>query len=80
MSPVQGPYQNEDGDWWVPVEGTSFREARAAVIACMDFYVEPKAAYLGKVTARITDHEYGCGHVTCYREVLCYHFEERGQR
>ena len=76
MSDVQGPYMNEDGDWWVPVEGTPFREARAAVIACMD---APRLAYLGKVTERITEHEYGCNcEPSCYREVLCYHFEERG--
>ena len=71
-----GPYMNEDGDWWVPVEGISFRAARAAVVSCLDT-VFP-LAYKGKEMAWLDSvHEGYCdAECSTNRQVLAYHFEE----
>lgn len=68
---------NEDGDWWVPVEGVPFREARALIVSCLadDFPL----AYLGKQVVWLdSEHESGC-ETDCptNRHVNAYHFEER---
>ena len=74
-----GPYMNEDGDWWVPVEGIPFKKARAMVVACLCDV--PRLAYLGKVMQYLdSEHEFGCcSDDPCpfSRYVLAYHFEER---
>lgn len=75
----EGPYMNEDGDWWVPVEGIPFKRARALVVSCLDD--DFPLAYLGKERQWLdSEHE---GHddeeARCpsRRHVLAYHFEER---
>ena len=75
-----GPYMNEDGDWWVPVEGVPFRKARAEVVSCLQFGVpeEGRLAYLGKEMAWLGGED---AYDTAHQEhVLAYHFEERHQR
>jgi hypothetical protein len=73
-----GPYMNEDGDWWVPVAGIAFRQARALVTGCLD---DCRLAYLGKMMVWLdSEHAAGdCGSEECpyRRHVLAYHFEER---
>jgi hypothetical protein len=74
----EGPYCNDDGDWYVPVEGNSFKKARALVVSCL--YDVPRLAYLGKKTVWMdSEHEAGCDKETCpfNRYALAYHFEER---
>jgi hypothetical protein len=73
----EGPYMNEDGDWWVPVEGIAFRKARELVLGCL--YDVPRLAYLGKEMQWLdSEHEFGCiDPCPSNRRVLAYHFEER---
>lgn len=74
---MSGPYMNESGDWWVPVEGASFRAARAEIVKCLDFTIPEggRLVYRGKMMARLTDHEYGCD-CGCATERLAFHFTE----
>lgn len=84
MSTPIGPYMNEDGDWWVPVDAASFKQARREIVSCLYYTIpdEGRLAYLGKTMAWLdSDHEGGCD-TDCpsNRHVLAYHFEERGDR
>ena len=71
---------NEEGDWWVPVEGVPFRKARALVASCLDDDIP--LAYLSRERQWLdSEHE---GHdgddarrCPSNRYVLAYHFEER---
>ena len=74
----EGPYMNEDGDWWVPVEGIPFKRARALVVGCL--YDVPRLAYLGKMMGWMdNEHEGYCEHdCPSNRYTLVYHFQERG--
>ncbi len=75
----EGPYCNDAGDWWVPVAGIPFKEARALVVGCQ---YDGRLAYLGKEMQWLdSEHE---GHdgddgedCQSNRYVLAYHFEER---
>jgi hypothetical protein len=75
----EGPYCNDDGEWWVPVEGIPFKKARALVLGCA---YDGRLAYLGKEMQWLdSEHE---GHdgddgedCPSNRYVLAYHFEER---
>lgn len=74
--PTPRIYLNEDGDYWVPVEGVPYLIARreAKSIAALS---DESIRYIGKEKARLTEHEAGCncGEPDCYRMVLAYHFE-----
>ena len=72
-----GPYMNEDGDWWVPVVGVSYRKARSLVRDCLDD--DFPLAYRGKEMAWLdSEHEGYCGtDCSSNRHLLAYHFEER---
>jgi len=77
----KGPYCNDDGDWWVPVEGIPFKEARALVLSCVDC---PRLAYLGKEREWLdSEHEghYGDdgGGCASNRYVLAWHFQDRSE-
>lgn len=80
---------NEDGDWWVPVEGIPFKKARELVLSCLDAPIVPRLAYIGKEMQWLDseheghygdDSEDGPESEACpsNRYVLAYHFEERG--
>ena len=75
----EGPYMNEDGDWWVPVEGIPFKKARALVVALLDD--DCRLAYLGKERQWLdSEHEAGCcsdDPCPSNLHVLAWHFEER---
>jgi len=74
----EGPYMNEDGDWWVPIEGIPFKKARALVVGCLDD--DFPLAYIGKEMAWLdSEHEAYCDADECpsNRHVLAWHFEER---
>lgn len=77
----KGPYCNEDGDWWVPVEGIRFYQARALVVGCLPYSVpeDGRLAYVGKVTQWLdSEHEGYCGEeCETNLRVLAWHFEER---
>jgi len=77
----EGPYCNDDGDWWVPAEGISFKKARALVVGCLRYSIpeDGRLAYLGKENQWLdTDHEGYCGpDCKTNLRVLAYHFEER---
>jgi hypothetical protein len=90
----RGPYMNEDGDWWVAVEDvTSFREARAVVVACLSYDIPEDGTlrYRGQTRtscceAPAGEHTDAMGNLdpancdaTCRRDVLAYHFEENRQ-
>lgn len=76
----EGPYCNEDGDWWVPVEGIPFKKARELVRGCM---WSPRLAYLGKekqwLDSEHEGHDGGDERCPSNHYVLAYHFEERGE-
>ena len=80
---VLGPYMNEDGDWWVEVEGKSFAEARREIVMCLSYDIpdDGTLVYKGKERSRLCDEHTGedvgpmCN-ATCSRNVLAYHFEE----
>lgn len=76
-----GPYMNESGDWWVPVDLASFREARREVVMCLDYTIPEDGTlrYVGKTMAALdSEHEFGCTEGECptTRRMLAYHFEE----
>lgn len=88
---MNGPYMNEDGDWWVAVEDVvSFRQARDEVLICLSYDVPSEGTlhYRGKVRTSVCDAPYGehsspGGGVdpancedTCRKNILAYHFEE----
>lgn len=80
MTTPIGPYMNEDGDWWVPVDAAAFREARAKVVGCLvyDIPEDGTLVYLGRVHAWLdSEHEYGCDEdcPTVHR-VEAWHFRE----
>ena len=78
---LRGPYMNDDGDWWIPVEDGSFHEARRRVVACLSYEIPDDGTliYVGKVTTTLcdADHEVGpdCD-ASCSRRVLAYHWKE----
>lgn len=80
---MNGPYMNEDGDWWVAVEDANFREARDTIVGCLSYSIPEDGTlrYKGKHVTTLCDahpaHEVGpeCDS-TCQRRVLAYHFEE----
>ncbi len=77
MTPLDpGPYCNEDGDWWVPVEAIHNRmKAAHEVRMCAD----PLAVirYEGMVTTNLTPHDIGCDcGKDCVRPVVAWHFTE----
>lgn len=77
MTPLPpGPYCNEDGDWWVPVEQIHNRmKAAHEVRKCADDYA--KIRYVGMVTVDLTPHDIGCDcGDDCRRSVTAWHFEE----
>jgi hypothetical protein len=75
-----GPYMNEDGDWWVPVESASFKQARAEIVSHLQYSIPEGGTliYRGKEMAWLG------GEDTYDRDnqeyVLAWHFEEGGQR
>jgi hypothetical protein len=75
-----GPYMNESGDWWVPVEAASFRKARREVVMCLDYTIPDDGTlrYAGKSMAWLdSEHEAGCDNdCPTNRHVLAFHFEE----
>lgn len=75
----EGPYMNDDGDWWVPVEGIPFLKARALVVALLDD--DCRLAYLGKERQWLDSEHEGHypddGRCPSNRYVLAWHFEER---
>lgn len=79
---MSGPYLNEDGDWWVPVEDApSFRAARGVVLDHLDYDVpyDGTLRYRGKERTNLCDGDHEVGpecNATCSRYVLAYHFEE----
>lgn len=80
MTTPIGPYMNEDGDWWVPVDAASFRTARAEIVSCIQFSIpgEGTLKYRGKETVWLdSEHEGYCGdECPTNRHVLAWHFEE----
>ncbi len=71
-----GPYMNEDGDWWVPVDGISFAKARAEIVSCLQYsvpedgtliYRGKEMAWLGGEDAFDTEHQ---------EHILAWHFQE----
>lgn len=84
METMKGPYLNEDGDWWVAVEDASYREAREAILACLDYDVPSQGTlvYRGKEMSTLCDahpaHDVGpeCDS-ECSRRVETWHFVER---
>ena len=54
-----GPYMNEDGDWWVPVEAegahVSQRWAREVILGCLSYDIpeDGTLVYKGKVRTLI---------------------------
>lgn len=82
MTGDPGPYMNEDGDWWVPVEGHSLAQARALVLGCLYYSIpsEGRLAYLGREMAWLdSEHDPdSCGEdCESNRRLLAWHFEER---
>lgn len=79
-APDAGPYMNEDGDWWVPVESMGFRDARAAVIGCLHYNVpeDGTLVYKGKEMQWLdTEHEGYCGSdCPTNKKRLAWHFVE----
>lgn len=78
---VIGPYMNEDGDWWVPVDAMPFREARKEVVACLDYTIPEDGTliYRGKEFAWLdSEHEAGCDRDECAttKRLLAFHFQE----
>lgn len=81
---MSGPYMNDDGDWWVPVDDVkSFREARNTVVNCLSYDIPEDGTliYKGKFKTTVDDEhtadEIGpCCNATCSRNVLAYHFVE----
>ena len=75
-----GPYMNEDGDWWVPVDAGSFREARAEVVSCIQYSIPDDGTlrYKGKEMQWLDDeHEGYCGpECPTNNKRLAYHFVE----
>jgi hypothetical protein len=71
---------NDDGDWWVPVEGVSFKEARSSVISCLSYSIPEDGTliYKGKSKAWLDcEHEGGCPEdCPTNFHVMAYHFEE----
>lgn len=72
-----GPYLNESGDYWYPVDEWSWNKARQHVAHmvrydCGDWV---RTRYLGKAMAGLHDHEdyEGCEDEGCQR--MAYHFE-----
>jgi len=82
MTTPIGPYMNDDGDWWVPVDAASFRQARHEVVSCLQYSVpsDGHLAYIGKekvwLDAEHEGHDDPAGCEASYH-VLAYHFEER---
>jgi hypothetical protein len=84
LAKIKGPYMNEDGDWWVPVEDVkSFREARNTVVDCLSYDIpyDGTLIYKGQSKTLVCDEHIGeevgpCCTSTCSRYVLCYHFLE----
>jgi hypothetical protein len=81
MTDLRGPYMNEDGDWWVPIEDGTFREARVRVVGCLSYDIpgDGTLVYVGKTLSTLcdADHEVGpeCD-ATCSRTVLAYYWKE----
>jgi hypothetical protein len=83
MTTPIGPYMNESGDWWVPVDAASYREARAEVVSCIQYQIPEDGTllYRGKETVWLdSEHE---GHdgddgedCPSNRHVLAWHFED----
>jgi hypothetical protein len=80
MNAPIGPYMNEDGTWWVPVEAASFKEARAEIIGCIQYEIpeDGTLVYKGKSMAWLdSEHEGYCGsECPTNRHVLAWRFEE----
>ena len=81
MSDLRGPYWDEDGSWWVPVEDGSFREARRRVVACLEYEIpdDGTLVYTGRVRTTLCDIHDVPGpecDAACSRSVVAYHFEE----
>lgn len=80
MTDISGPYMNEDGDWWVPVESMSFREARKEVVSCIQYTIpdEGTLVYVGKEMAWLDSEHEGYCESECLsnRHLLAWHFRE----
>jgi hypothetical protein len=80
---LPGPYMNEDGDWWVKVEGHSFKQARHEILMCLGYDVpyDGTLVYKGKEKTFLCE-EHSADEVgpmcnsTCSSVVLAYHFVE----
>lgn len=81
---MSGPYLNDDGDWWVPVEDVkSFREARNLVVNHLSYEIPEDGTlrYEGKKRTIVDDEHIAddigpmCN-ATCSRSVIAYHFVE----
>lgn len=72
-----GPFCNESGDWWVPVDAEPNRMRAAHIVRqCMDD--SSSVVYVGREMANLTPHETGCDcGDDCERPVMAWHFEER---
>lgn len=72
-----GPYCNEEGDWWVPVESLGYIAARQLVKADM-YDAANLLVYVGReMTWLDTEHESGCGDDCPSRHhVPAWHFRE----
>lgn len=74
-----GPFLNDMGDWWVPVDVVpNYVKARALVLQHIEH--PTKVQFVGKEMARLTDHEFSCDGVhrdgTCFRDVESWHFQD----
>jgi len=76
MTAEIGPYMNEDGDWWVPVEAASFRQARAEIVSCLSYSIPDD----GTLVYRGKEKGWFGGEDPDDRErqvfLLAYHFQE----
>ena len=77
----EGPYCNDDGDWWVPVEGIPFKKARELVVGCLDYSIPDDGTliYRGKEMAWLDDehegHYEGDDECPSNRHALAWRFE-----
>lgn len=75
---LAGPYMNEDGDWWVPVEAMSYLAARRFVRGHL-YGDDNRLVYKGKEMAWLDSaHEAHPRDEECgtSRHLLAWHFVE----
>ena len=73
LSVDEGPYMNEDGDWWVPVT-VPYLEARKLVKGCA---YSNRLSYKGRESVLLDPcHEAGDGECDVAATVVAWHFFE----